>query len=307
MVKDRKVKEGKRIGCIVPSRLPYNRVMASTRLRVYDVIKRIPQMEMYNPFKKYDAVIFQKCFEDKHIKLAQKLKKKEIKVIFDINVNYLCKDAQTNDEQRENVEYMLTIANHVIVSSTYLKELYSLYNKNITLIEEMIDGIPCFRYRYGKVKNILWCGYAVKAKELYIIKEILKDYNLFIVSEKDPKLDMFYDFYKYNEINLETVGEKCDVFVSPRDLTRDYNKGHSFTRIGLAMSMGLPVIASPVPSYKGSPAILCNTLDEWKEAFKVLDNYKKREEIGKEGWRYVYNNFSPENIIIKYKKLLGKL
>ena len=70
----------KRIGfvlCVVPTSY-YGKIMASARLRAYDVINFFNNdneyfIELYKPWKKYDVVIFQKKFDDEALNLARKL------------------------------------------------------------------------------------------------------------------------------------------------------------------------------------------------------------------------------------------
>lgn len=69
------------------------------------------------------------------------------------------------------------------------------------------------------------------------------------------------------------------------------------------MSMGIPVIASPLPSYENSPAVLIKSLDDnWRQAILQLATdrvfYQKKSD---EGIRFCRDNFSPE---VTYKKYI---
>jgi len=308
-----------KIGWVIPQVLSYSKVMASTRLRVYDVIRYLKSINiksgLYISFFRYDIVIFQKAFSKKFISLAKKLKNKNTKIIFDINVNYIdSDDLLVTLQQQKDIREMLKISDAVIVPSSFLKDLYSKYNNNVYLIEEIIEE------RFFKIRkehldkndiSLVFCGYAVKSKEIYLIKDVLKylyeKYNvkLILISEKDPKLNIIpYKFYKYNHKIIPQLLLKGDIAISPRDISRRYNLGHSFTRIGYPMAVGLPVVASPVPSYTGSPAILCNNQEEWKnELEKLIKNYEYRKEISELGIRFVWDNFSKDKILDKYKNL----
>ena len=68
---------------------------------------------------------------------------------------------------------------------------------------------------------------------------------------------------------------------APRDLSEPYNRGHSFFKIGVFLFSGIPVIASPIPSYK---EIIkrdnCGRLCDSKEDFRnIIKNFFENREI----------------------------
>jgi len=316
-------KEKLKIGFVVERRSSYYKAMASTRLRAYDIIKGLKKQDikvgLYYPFFKYDVVIFQKAFSKNHILLAEKLKKKETKIILDINVNYLDeKDDYITNNQKQNVQEFIKLADAVITSSQYLKDIYSNLHNNVICIEETIEDR--FFTKLKKHNNtqdiyLLYCGYAVKAKELYLIKDVLKkthashQIKMIYICEKDPLIDIIpYEFYKYNHKNLHNQILNADININPRDISRKYNLGHSFTKIGYPMALGLPVVASPISSYKNSPAMLCSDLQEWENALvKLISNHDLRNKLAIKGQNFVKENFSESVIIPKYLQLLKSI
>ena len=312
-----------KIGWIVPQVKPYYRVMASTRLRVYDIIKYLREKGaktgLYIPFTRYDIIVFQKTFSRRFLWLARRFKSKGTKIVFDINVNYIDRDEIfVSERQRRDVKKMLQLADAVITPSAYLRDVYSQYNKNCHVIKEIIED------RFFSVSNkhldkkpvvLLFCGYAVKARELHLIEEVLKDVydkhkvQLILICEKNPHFNIIpYKFYKYSHKYLPQLLLKGDIKISPRDLSRKYNLGHSFTRIAYPMSVGLPVIASPIPSYKDSPAILCSEKKEWEDMLNnLICNCALRKKLGESGRIFVKNNFSADIVIKKYENLFNTL
>lgn len=312
----------KRIGFIVPSIDTYNRVMASTRIRCYDVIKYLNKRkifsELYKENKKYKIVIFQKAFDDRHIKLAQNLKNSGCAIIFDINVNYIEKKGKAAnyilEVQTLNVKKMIALSDTVIVSSKYLLGIYRKYCSNTILIEESVSN-NFFKQKKKHIKKmpikLLYIGYSSKARELLIIKNILqrlyKEFGikLLLICEKDPNLDIIpYEFIRYNQKRLPKLLLKGDIKIAPRDLTNSYNLGHTFTKIAYPMAVGLPVVASPVPSYKDRVAILCEDEDCWYEQLKdLIESTEKRTKLGNSGREFVRENFTMEKIGKQYVQL----
>ena len=75
------------------------------------------------------------------------------------------------------------------------------------------------------------------------------------------------------------------------------------------MAVGVPVLASPIPSYAGSPAILINGFgEEWHTEIKKIVNDKKYyQELSEKGITYCQSNFSTNIIMSKYQKLFNDL
>lgn len=316
-----------KIGWVVPKASPYKNVMASTRIRVYDVINFINThssglcSSLYRKHSNYGAVVFQKVFSKEYQDLAVHLKKKNVKVVFDINVNYVSKNITRNstvsDQQTEDVKRMVSLADSVITSTKYLYDVYKKYNDKVVSIEE---SIPSHFYGYfrehadGNIIKLIYCGYAIKACEIKPIADILrkkymKNIELLTICDRDPRLDFIeYEYVYYDYAKLPEILLRGDICIAPRDLTVEYNLGHAFTKIGYPMSVGLCVLASPVLSYRGSPAVVCNNPDEWGNNLSdLITNVEKRRYLAKLGRAYCMNNYSLEVIGKKYIEYFNKI
>lgn len=316
--------------CISGVPKPYNKAMASTRLRVYDIIKHLNQTiefsaELYKGWKKgsYDIVIFQKYFNYKAYNLATELKKKGTKIILDINVNYY---EQSNagfvkEDQRKDVFSFTKITDGIITTTKYLEYNITKYfpTKNIITIPENINEIFFGKRKMHRKKEaikLLYVGYAVKASEILIIKDILEDlgerYNLqmLFICDKNPKIEfenLQSTFIKYMQNRIRLPLMEGDIKIAPRDLEDPYNRAHSFTKIGYPMAVGIPVIASPVDSYKNSPAILCSSKEEWETNLeKLIMDHEYREELSIKGVEYC-KNFSLQKIGKIYEAYLAQI
>jgi glycosyltransferase involved in cell wall biosynthesis len=133
------------------------------------------------------------------------------------------------------------------------------------------------------------------------------------------------DFVKTNW-DIATVHQNmadCDIGIIPVDMTFDplpqLNISRwqvkSENRLTLNMAMGLPVIASPVPSYKdiivqGENGYLATTRDEWLACFEALRDPQRRSAIGRKGRESVIHRYSKEEQALKLLavlRLLGKV
>ena len=321
----RKKKKKNKIGFVIEQPLSYNQVMASTRLRVYDVLNEVKEenleLEIYQSNKNYDLVIFQKCFLDNHVQLAQELKKRGTIVILDINIDVVTLDGvvaifdfkqQSNlKAQQSSILKMLTLVDYVITASPQLQSVYSNYHPNVFTIEEMVTSNFFHVQKKHKIQKkvfLTYCGYQIKAKELLQIKPVLKalhkDFGveLLYIADAKPKLDIIpSQFIPYNQKKLPKLLTKGDIKIAPRDLRNSYNLGHSFTKPAYPMAVGLPVVASPVPSYLNREVLICKTDSEWYRTLKsLIKQVELRTYFGEKGRNFVKANFNEEKIKSDY-------
>jgi hypothetical protein len=315
-----------RIGFVVSNPYAsYETCQASTRIRVYDVITWFEgytnvRSEIYVKYRKYDIVVFQKCFGDEYVNLARILKKRGCSIVFDINVNYVELRGKATSyvkaEQTKNVLRMLDVSDVVLVSGARLNEIYREYHNNVITIEEGIDNMF---FRYNKehedksVVNLLYCGYAIKADQILLIKNVLDAlrprFRMVYVCDKDPGITLYpYVFYSYDYWNLPKLLKIGDIKIAPRDMSDSYNEGHAFTKVGYPMAVGIPAVASSVPSYCNRGVMICDSENEWYNVlFGLIVSFKERSIKGASGKVIAWNNFSMGVIGNKYLKVFREM
>lgn len=303
-----------------PYFIKYNANWGSTRLRVNDIIyyslySNQINLSFFNPFMKYDILIFQRIFSKKAYLIASKYKRMGTKIILDINVNYFDKTSEIIEKQQsDDIINFLNLTDLIITTSDYLKN-YIEHNKffsKVLVIPEIISD-DFFKvqkvHREKEIINLIYVGYAIKALELHLIKDELEELNkaykiiLITICEKPPRLNIKINkkYVRYDQYLLPLEIAKGDIFLAPRDINEPYNLGHSFTKIGYPMSVGLPVLASPVPSYLKSPTIINNDYDSWYyEIEKLINDYQLRNTLGNQGRIYCKLNYSKDIIMKKY-------
>jgi hypothetical protein len=319
-------KQTPRIGFVIENKTSYNEAMASTRLRCYDIIQQINRKhyyaEVYQQQSKYDIVVFQKCFQPDHIKLARTFKSQGVKTVLDINVNYIENFGHAKkyvtDEQYENIKKMINIVDAVLVSSPMLFNIYKKYHPSVFCIEEMVTSNFFNTIKKHNERNplsLLYCGYSKKAEEILSIKNVLIElhnkYNISIVfiTDHDPGIDFIpYRFIQYQHEKLPQLLLNGDIKIAPRDLKSSYNIGHSFTKVAYPMSVGIPAVASPVPSYLNREVLICENEQEWNDQLtKLILNQSLRNYYGKRSRTFVKDNFSNKKISLQYIEFLNYL
>jgi glycosyltransferase involved in cell wall biosynthesis len=171
----------------------------------------------------------------------------------------------------------------------------------------------------------IWAGTAVKAGDVCPVLKLLmrQRYHFTVVAEKDPfeshlprrllmKVLLDYRFVPWHHATFPETIIGGDVCISPRDVALPYNRGHSSFKIGVFMAEGVPVMASPVPSYlellgDGRAGWICRTPGEWDEAllYARRDRAKLRERAA--AARDVMDQYSTQRISGEWANLIGSL
>ena len=315
-----------KIGFLPNNILDYNNCLASQRLRIHDVIDffkndKIYSLGLYNNNIKYDIVVFQKFFDSRALSEVDRIKSKKTKIVLDINVNYYeTKSSYILKKQKNDIHKFTSLCDGIITTSKHIEDaVFTFFNKKYikTICESIHDKYFNITKKQKDIKTFVWSGLSQKADCFHLIKDPLLDiykdkkFELLVISEKNPRIKIGkipIKYIKYNEDEITNLLVDGDVFIAPRDLSDYYNLGHSFTKIGVAMAAGIPCIASPVPSYLGSPAIICQNDNEWREELhSLLTKKTNTQKLSKDGINYCKQGFSKEKIKKCYKTFFNTL
>ncbi len=310
-----------RIAFYIDDIKPYNKAMASIRMRCYDVILYLEKKgigaELYKPFKKYDVVIFTKTSTDKSVRLAKKLKEQGVKVYFESFCEYLTDDNKITHE-KENILEITKVSDAIGACSGVQQEMFSHYHNNVLLIPESVhDDFFAEKKKHENKEQItlVYCGYSDKAKDTLqiqnVIKRLMKEFDckMLFVCEKDPQITEFpYEYIQYDQRIIAKQLLQGDIMLAPRPMEGIEKRSHSFTKASYPLAVGLPTVASPLPSYYDTPVILCYNEEEWYEKVKelILDA-ELRQKLGDEGVTFIYDNYSMDAIGKKYIDVLNML
>jgi len=159
--------------------------------------------------------------------------------------------------------------------------------------------------------RIVWCGSSGNVTYVQDVLDKIKSagYNLDIIAGKG---------YGNVEWSLETVWDnivKNDIAIVPS--IRGIRDGFDFEaktsgRIAMYMALGVPVIATPLPSAMEiiSPGIngcFANSIEEFLELINVLSNKKLRIAVSDNAREMIYQNHSVEFIANQWVNLFNKL
>jgi hypothetical protein len=275
---------------------------------------------------KADISIFVRWQNNKAYSLMEKSIAKGQKVIFDLCVNYFEPAGQTGKkygslpEQREQALRMIENCDVITCASEFIRQQTSKFHSNAIYIPDSID-----QYHFNLNKTLsdfykgsltfIYAGVASKAdfllKNIYpLIKK--RGMDLLVLTEKRPSIWARYHYRKWRYEKFPEDILKGELGIAPRKTDNPYDKGHSLFKIGVFLAQGLPVLASPVPSYnelldKGTAGKICDSLLSWDEALNFVANNREALTKWSQEAYEIIRPYSSEAIVDKYIEVFRKL
>lgn len=299
---------------------PYNSASATIRTHCYDVMAKFQSMGfkacLYIVPKDYKVVIITKSWDTKTVNLVKKLKKKGVKVIYDIFYDDWGNPDRIVEEK--NVIDISSMADRIITVSEIQKNYFRSVNSEVTVIPEAIsrDITAVIKKHIDKsTVNVIYCGYADKSFGLLEIAGVLNELSrkgvirLIIVAEKNPNhTQLEYEYIRYEQKKIASIMCQGDIAIAPRKKIVDRQYSNSVMKIAMPMAVGLPVLATRVNAYENTPCILCDEKQEWENKITELAlSTELRDKIGKLGKEYVNKNLSIDKIANEYLKVIADI
>lgn len=310
------------VGFFIDDIQPYNKAMASIRMRCYDIIEHLEKAgihaELYKPFRTYKMVIFTKTRSEKAVETAKKLRAKNVPIFYDAYYEYLEEPSKQNDWERLNILEIVSNAQVVGTCSMEQEKAFGKYHQDIVMIPESVhDAFFEAEKKHGDKEQVtlVYCGYSGKAKDTLCIKDVLRKLQekhhcrLLYICEKDPRIEgLTYDYIRYDQSIIPKQLMKGDIMIAPRPMEGIEKLAHSFTKVAYPLAVGLPAVANPVPSYVNTPVILCRDDVEWSATLeRLITDSAERQKHGKLGREYVHAHYSLQVIGEKYRKIVTNL
>ena len=246
------------------------------QLYIIGVIRRVFQAYFIAP--KYDVVIIQKAMIPK-IKntFLSGIKKHKCKIIFDVDDAVYLDSKDSSDE-------VASECNTVFCGSDLLLNHYRQHNKNAVFIPTVEDDrqYKLLRQDTFDKKIIGWIGTSINLKNLEIVIEPVNH-----IIEKHPEVSFHlicdsdgsfgdriknFKFIKWEKCNALKEMAQFTIGIMPLE-DNDINRGKCGFKLIQYMTMGKPVIGSPVGENKviiGYGGIAADNAQEWENAFENM-------------------------------------
>jgi hypothetical protein len=231
---------------------------------------------------KTQITVFLRRWDKQDQAIATQLKRKHVKIIIDTPVNYFSSQSLPAFEGKIRDHFMsfAELADAIFCPSSYIEQHGRKLGYSVFCFEDSVDA-KHFRYRREThIRNdkpvLIWSGVSVKAESLNFLATSITRNNwpIIIISDKRPRLDFGFTFIKWRYKSFPRNILKGDIGIFPRLVDNEYDMGHSFFKIGVFLAQGVPVLCSPVVSYKQvineSNGMVVNELDalRWERDIK---------------------------------------
>jgi glycosyltransferase involved in cell wall biosynthesis len=231
-----------------------------------------------------EVVVFVRMQDADALALARAVRARGARVVFDLCVNYYDVTGLTaggygvTERHRADCLAMTETADAITTASAFIAARAREHHPRVAYLPDSVDrahfsGVKRYDLAPGGRPRAIWCGFGVKGSDVEPILPLLRerDMPLTMIADSKPRLSAPFEYVRWRHQSLPRDLLRGDVCVAPRVLDNPYDRGHSFFKIGIFMTEGVPAIASPVPSYADvlhpeKTGLVCPTLDDWAAA-----------------------------------------
>ena len=289
----------------------------------------------------YKVVIFQKAYTHDDVALACKLKKQGTIIVFDMCDNHFYNPLNMEKYTRraQHMQSMVDIADHVIVSTHALSELIN--KEQVFQVDDYIDRpdnnfffraynrhkLPRQFKKHGMADTLklVWFGNAGVVSQDYGLKDIdiilpeLEELNkhfpisLTIISNSKAT----YNEFVGNRQSFPTMYTNWrkhyfthqlplfDICLIPAGIN-PYTRVKTNNRVVLSLSLGIPIIATPLPSYHEFEPYIA--FENWQEnILKIATDPETAYKKVQAGQDYINCHYSIQAVTQQWNKLLSGL
>lgn len=307
--------------------------LASYRIRGYNIIENLEKMgrniefiskDTLNSF--FNIVVIQNIISEK---LYKHIRRRSRIVIYDINDNLLC----PHHSMHKLSPYICKTADYVVCCSNYLVEKFRRFNSNCFYIPDAVgpemNGSGFKAHNPEKEKVIVWVGSrdnlmyfnealdplgSLNKKYSFKVKVITSEYDGYGRSNRE-KVQAFKFESEFIKWDLRSCIDEIlegDIGIAPLVIKDDFCQAKSSNKILTYMFLGIPPVASAIPSYKeiiadGYNGCLAQTKEDWYiKLEKLIVNAQLRQEMGTRG-KETAKDFSMDTIGKMWDNLLQEI
>lgn len=321
----------------------YDRMVASSRLRTFlpcEHLRRAGWDTRIVPpdgSGEYDCVVFQKAYGNDDLALAERLGARGVKTVFDLCDNHLYNpnDHPKLAERAHRLERMLETVDAVTASTPTLAELrpgpstYVVDDALETPSAGLLTAVRRAAIRRGRRPSprevrLVWFGNSGSLDPpfgLVHLADVVPDLerlhkatpvHLTVISNSRPLFSRFvegsafpvrYLTWRPNRFARQFAGhDVCLIPVQPNPFTL----AKTSNRLALALMLGVPVVASRVPSYEEfSEWVL---FDDWEENIAA---YARDPELGRRhviaAQEHIRRTYTPERVVRQWGDVFNAL
>ena len=283
----------------------------------------------------YDLIIFQKIYQRETIQLADRLKQRGTKLVFDLCDNHFYKvdDSPRTEDRCKRLQDMIDLMDAVSASTVEISRV--IKHGHVVVIDDPVDYPVISRWLELRLKakrlispgrnrrvRFVWHGTAGQANpptgliDIQRVLPHLEDLNrtvpvsLTVISNSRPLFEQYVKDttfpVRYVDWQLPTFPyhlKQNDVCIIPISLN-GFTICKTNNRLVSSLLFGLPVIADPITSYQEFQE--CVLFGNWAENLRryATDPALRHEHIEK-AHRYIRSKYTPARLISQWSDLFN--
>ena len=277
-----------KIGFLLYENIIGNKNAASSRIRGKWLIKYWPEAEEFVYGRKYEVVIYQKCYPVDHAKLFKGIK------ILDL--------ADPDHTIREPIIEMMRYCDAMTVSSEALRDFYqTMIDKPVVFIDDRqdLEYLKEKKQHKGRAKEVVWYGYSHNSHVLKavlpslerlklglsIISDSMTTVTAYSKERREKRVKERWIKWNLDKVNREII--KSDIVIMPSSM-KPNDRFKSLNKTTNAWALGMPV---------------ANTADDLE---KFLSEEARKKEAEK-NLKIVKEKFDVRISVQEMKDLINKL
>jgi glycosyltransferase involved in cell wall biosynthesis len=214
---------------------------------------------------------------------------------------------------------MVENADHVIVSTSVLKEYALSFNPNVSMITSPVKVTGQEPRKAGTGITIGWIGSEWTSKYLPSLLPVFirlrENYPvdfLFVGCRTDVLPEIRPEIVPWSPECESTLLSRMDIGIMPLD-DGEFERGKGGYKLLQYMAAGLPVVASPVGInaeivQDGENGFLCKNQEEWFSSLeRLIQEEPLRNSMGVTGYHMVMGKYSLEVCFRQLRQIIEKL
>lgn len=317
--------------------------IASVRLRSFVPCRYLQEAgwrcEIFEPKNagSYELVIFQKAYDEESIALAESLRGRGAKTVFDLCDNHFY-NPDNLPELRERAERLGRMIRAVDAVSVSTPELGKWIERGCVVIDDAIElprgnaGRAAFARLQERLKNIrssrplrlVWYGRAGSENPPFGLIDLPRVFpdlealnartpiELTVISNSE---ELFRKYVaqvsfptRYFEWSLDTFAQifrRQDVCIIPLAVN-PFTACKTNNRAVLSLLMGVPVIADPIPSYEEFRDFVL--FSDWPNSLRTYAAHPElRRQHVRAGRRYIRAKYNKQRVVSQWSALFEQM
>lgn len=275
-------------------------------------------MKFFSEIKGYRTVFIQKK-RLWHWQLWY-LKRKHVRIIYDFDDAIMFKSpvdgGGRSSKRQRTFARMARYSDRIIAGNQYLKSQALPYNQHITIMPTAIDTSKYTTKEYCQRKEKITIGWIGSKSSLPFLQELAPAFDQVASQYNAVELKIICnDFFECNRMPVvkkmwaltDENADLQDIDIGLAPLPdHEWTKGKCATKLLQYLSVGIPVVCSPVGVHneiiqEGVNGLFAASIQEWIEKIRLLiKDGALRERIGREGKKTVESSYSLKANIPKF-------